>query len=345
MTTTARPATSTASTQRSRGGRPAIAHVLAAAAAATALVVLPMAASVPAAPAPQAPTGALPAALPAAGAPGAASRVLVLAPSRPSRDDVAGPAPSRPAGSAPSSGHAAGAGGAFYRAERAVSVGQMLSSQSSCTATVVSSSTGSVAVTAAHCVYWPAAGPMAGAFPSHGWVALDEFIPGRTGDATPYGRWQIERAWVDSRWRDTGDIAYDVAFLLIRPLNGRSIQDVVGSQGIAFTTPAAGTAVTALGYPVEAPFDGRSLRRCWTSAVVVDRNAENALTMPCAMTPGSSGGPWLTGFDAAAGAGTVVAVTSFHDETGLLSARSLGDIGYPLYQAADHNNPAHDSAA
>ncbi|GJF01674.1 hypothetical protein PSD17_06380 [Pseudonocardia sp. D17] len=307
-----------------------------------ALVVPSMAASVPPAPAPQAPVAALPAAgapaaaLPAAGAPGAESRVLVLAPARPLRDDVAGPAQARPA--APSSTRAAstGASGAFYQAEQAISVGQMLSSQSSCTATVVSSRTGSVAVTAAHCVYWPASGPMAGAFPGRGWVALDEFIPGRTGDATPFGRWQIERAWVDSRWRDTGDIAYDVAFLRIRPLNGRSVQDVVGSEGIAFTAPTAGTAITALGYPVEAPFDGRSLRRCFTSAVVVDRSSANALAMPCAMTPGSSGGPWLAGFNPGTGAGTVVAVTSFHnDDTGLLAARPLGDVGYALYQAAD----------
>ena len=58
--------------------------------------------------------------------------------------------------------------------------------------------------------------------------------------------------------------------------------------------------------------------------------------MPCAMTPGSSGGPWLAGFNPGTGAGTVVAVTSFHnDDTGLLAARPLGDVGYALYQAAD----------
>ncbi|ODU23088.1 MAG: hypothetical protein ABS80_16100 [Pseudonocardia sp. SCN 72-51] len=307
--------------------------------------MLPMAASVSAAPPPLAPG----AAHPAASSPTATTTsVLVLAPARPPRDDVAGPAPAqpRPADSAPSSARAAstGAGGAFYQAKRAISVGQMLSAQSSCTATVVSSSTGSVAVTAAHCVYQPQAGPMAGAFAVHGWVALEEFVPGRAGDTAPYGRWQIEHAWVDSRWQTTGDIAYDVAFLRIRPQHGRSIQDVVGSQGIAFTTPAAGTAVTALGYPVEAPFDGRSLRRCFTSAVTIERSAENALTMRCAMTPGSSGGPWLTGFDAAAGAGTVVAVTSFHDDTGLLSARPVSDTGYPLYQAADHNSTADQNS-
>lgn len=334
MTTSPHPATRPASTRRRGRLGPAVAHVLAAAAAATALGVLPMAASVSAASPPLAPG----AAHPAASSPTATTTsVLVLAPARPPRDDVAGPAPAqpRPASSAPGSARAAstGAGGAFYQAERAISVGQLLSTQSSCTATVVSSNTGSVAVTAAHCVFWPAAGPMAGAFPSHGWVRLEQFIPGRTGDGTPYGRWQIERAWVDPRWRDTGAIAYDVAFLLIRPQRGRSVQDVVGSQGIAFTTPAAGTAVTALGYPVEAPFDGRTLRRCFTSAVAIDPSSDNALTMPCAMTPGASGGPWLTGFNPGTGAGTIVAVTSFHDDTGLLSARPLGDIGYALYQS------------
>ncbi|MFB9745161.1 trypsin-like serine peptidase [Pseudonocardia sulfidoxydans] len=224
----------------------------------------------------------------------------------------------------------------FYRAEGAVSVGQMQSKDYACTATVVTSNSGNVAVTAAHCVYHPKTGPMARYFSTYG-QDFDAFIPGRAGDDAPYGSWPITAAWVDSRWRESGDPAYDVAFIQLARQNGRSFQDVVGSQGISFTPPPAGTAVTALGYPAEPPFDGRSLRRCSTRAIAVAPTVNNALTMPCAMTPGFSGGPWMTGFNPATGAGTVVAVTSSHEENGpAWYAVPIGEFGYSLYQSADH---------
>jgi V8-like Glu-specific endopeptidase len=231
---------------------------------------------------------------------------------------------------------AADASGGSYRADGAVSVGQMWSKDGGCTATVVTSTSGNVAVTAAHCVYRPTLGPLARNDRTHGWI-YDQFIPGRTGDLTPYGSWTIDTAWIDPCWRDTGDPTYDIAFLHLAHRDGRSIQDVVGSQGISFTPPAAGTRATVLGYPAQAPFDGQTLRRCSTGAVTVEPAVWNMLAMACAMAEGSSGGPWLTGFDLATGAGNVVAVSSVHENDGpRLFARPLGEIGYNLYRSADH---------
>lgn len=227
--------------------------------------------------------------------------------------------------------------GAPYRAPRSGSVGQLLSATTSCTATIVGSRTGNVAVTAAHCVYWPAAGPMATELPGRpGWLPLGELIPGRAGDTTPYGRWPVQRAWVDPRWTQTGDPTFDVAFLRLAPLNGRSVAAVAGSQTITFSLPIPGAPVTVLGYPAEAPFDGLSLRRCAASAVMINRDQWGALQMPCAMTAGASGGPWLTRFDPATGAGTVTAVTSYADRiSGRLSGIPIGGFAAALYQAAD----------
>lgn len=228
------------------------------------------------------------------------------------------------------------ASGGPYRAEHAISVGQMWAEGYGCTATVVTSHSGNVAVTAAHCVYHPATGPLAGDFPTAGPV-YDQFIPARTGDTAPYGSWTIDMAFVDPRWRDTGDPAYDIAFLHLARHDGRSIQDVVGSQGISFTPPPAGTAATVLGYPHGTQFDGRTLRRCSTRAITIDPTVWNTAAMPCAMTVGASGGPWLTGFDPATGTGTLVAVSSVHEHNGpRLFARPIGDAGYPLYRSADH---------
>jgi hypothetical protein len=103
-----------------------------------------------------------------------------------------------------------------------------------------------------------------------------------------------------------------------------------------FTLPTPGAPVTVLGYPAEAPFDGLSLRRCSSSAVTINRDQWGALQMPCAMTPGASGGPWLTRFDPATGAGTVTAVTSYVDRSsGQLSGIRIGGFAAALYQAAD----------
>lgn len=227
--------------------------------------------------------------------------------------------------------------GAFYQAPRSASVGQLLSPTTSCTATVVGSHTGNVAVTAAHCVYRPAAGPMAAELPGPpGWLELGELIPGRGGDTMPYGRWPVQRAWVDPRWTETGDPTFDVAFLRLGDLDGRSAAAVIGSQTISFSRPTAAVPVTVLGYPAVAPFDGLSLRRCSTTGVTIHRDQWGALQMPCAMTPGASGGPWLTQFDPVTGAGTVAAVTSYNDlSSGQLSGIPVTGFATALYQAAD----------
>lgn len=230
----------------------------------------------------------------------------------------------------------------------ASTVGQLLSPESSCTATVIGSDSGQVVVTAAHCVYIPrhhdafAAGfrnlPI-------GWVGPLAFQPGRTGTRAPYGTWTVEHMWVDRAWQQTGDPRHDVAFLRLAPLNGRTAQATLGAQAVAFgsTTPAVvdgHPAVTALGYPVDAPFDGTTLRRCTTPAIATPTATyHNDLAMACRMTPGASGGPWLTQFDTTAGTGTVTAVTSFKalDASGQLYAIPLGATARGLYDAADRN--------
>lgn len=228
------------------------------------------------------------------------------------------------------------ASGSPFRAPRSTTVGQLRTDRTSCTATVVESRTGSVAVTAAHCVHRPVRSPMELQPGPAGPLTVTGFVPGRDGDRAPFGSWPVERVEVDPRWATTGEPTHDVAFLRLGEVAGRTIQAVVGAQRIAFGAVAAGTPMTTLGYPAAAPFDGRSLRRCTNPGVTVSRAAFGALQMRCAMTPGASGGPWLSGFDPATGAGTVAAVTSFVDESnGLLSAVALRPQARELFDAAD----------
>ena len=235
--------------------------------------------------------------------------------------------------------------GARYSAGRATStVGQLFDTRGdACTATVVGSASGRVAVTAAHCVYIPRIRVLKTSVQDGqptGWIPLKEFVPGRAGDTAPFGVWSVDRAWVDSRWQQTGDPRFDVAFIRLGVLDGATAQAALGSQPIQFGAPAVGKPTTALGYPAGAPFDGLSMRRCTTAATIASTVVSGALLMPCAMTSGSSGGPWMTGFNASSGVGTVVAVTSFRPDgqTRQLAAIPLGAFAEQLHRSADTNH-------
>ncbi|GAY13159.1 serine protease [Pseudonocardia sp. N23] len=237
-------------------------------------------------------------------------------------------------GDGPTTGDASGS---VFRAPLSATVGQLRTERTSCTATVVDSRSGSVAVTAAHCVHRPARSPME--LPGDGApgpLAVTGFVPGRDGDRAPFGSWPVDRVEVDPRWAGSGEPTYDIAFLRLGRVGGRVAQEVVEAQRIAFGTVAAGTPMTALGYPAATPFDGRTLRRCTSPGVTVNRAAFGALQMRCSMTPGASGGPWLHSFDVGTGIGTVAAVTSFVDESnGRLSAVAIGAGARALFDAAD----------
>jgi len=232
--------------------------------------------------------------------------------------------------------------GARYNTGRAgTAVGQIGNDTSSCTATVVGSDSGQVVVTAAHCVFVPETDVFGGGYSitaEPGWVEDQQFYPGRDGDDAPFGIWDIEDAWVDPRWQQTGDPAYDVAFLAIAEQDGRSVADVVGSQGISFGATATDE-VTALGYPSLAPFDGTTLRYCAADDAAADPIYRGALGMDCAMNQGASGGPWLADFDHSDGTGTVVAISSFIavDGSDRLFASTLTDSAAELYRTADAN--------
>jgi hypothetical protein len=56
------------------------------------------------------------------------------------------------------------------------------------------------------------------------------------------------------------------------------------------------------------------------------------------MPEGDSGGPWLSGFDPAAGTGTITGVSSFKysGQTRILYSANLGPVAQALYTRAEH---------
>jgi V8-like Glu-specific endopeptidase len=201
-----------------------------------------------------------------------------------------------------------------------------------CSAAVVSSNSKTIVATAAHCLWNVRSG---------GWASNVLFIPGDTAGKAPYGRWAGARVYVPSQfWRaahldraghSTGyGWGYDSGFIRMRPLSGANIQTRLGSQGISFN--GYHTNVLVLGYPTAAPFDGKTMRYCAINNMGRVANTYSDWSMPCRMTPGASGGPWLASYKG--GVGYVVSATSLVGGGRMYSA-FWGTVAYQLYQRAD----------
>ena len=75
---------------------------------------------------------------------------------------------------------------------------------------------------------------------------------------------------------------------------------------------SAGTTVDAFGYPAAQKYHGSDLVYC-EGPIGFDALAGNGTyKLACGMTGGSSGGPWLSGFDTATGnSGTIKSLNSY----------------------------------
>jgi V8-like Glu-specific endopeptidase len=183
-------------------------------------------------------------------------------------------------------------------------VGALFDSDSSgdhfCTASVVSSPAGNVLITAAHCI-------------NSGTGGADRsnvvFIPGYANGSSPDGTWTPERYVMDPRWVNDANPDLDVAFIVLKPLNGKNIQDVLGGNQIAFNAGYQHL-VRVAGYPDSdsAPIACLS----WTS-----EQSQTQLKFNCAdFTGGTSGSPWISKLDPHTRTGTVVGVIGGYQEGG-----------------------------
>jgi hypothetical protein len=197
-----------------------------------------------------------------------------------------------------------------------------------CSASTVGGANPSVVVTAAHCVSDGAGG----------WATNWTFVPGYTGGQAPYGRYTAKTFFVSGRWVSGADEDDDVAFVALRPSvpasGSRAVGAVVGSQPIAFGYRSPSAAV--FGYPAAPPYTGARLDYC-TGRVTPDPYGGADAGLPCAMTEGDSGGPWLSGFDAHTGTGVITGVTSFKysGQARTLYSANLGPIAQALYNRAE----------
>ncbi len=169
-----------------------------------------------------------------------------------------------------------------------------------CSAGTVTGVNKDLVVTAGHC-----AQDATGAW-AHNWI----YVPGYDQGSRPYGTFTARHVFVPDTWSRTGDENYDVALVALAEGGGRHVTDVVGAQGIAFDQPR-GALVYGFGYPSGGRYDGERLTYCSGRTYPDTHRITHDEGLRCDMTEGSSGGPWLTRFDAGTGTGVVTSVSSF----------------------------------
>ena len=193
-----------------------------------------------------------------------------------------------------------------------------------CTASVVHSPAGDLAVTAAHCVSGRGSPMM--------------FVPGFHDGQAPYGTWRVTRVYTDAAWQSSQDPDDDVAFLqLSLTAGGVPIENVTGSESMAISGgPDADDATPALVQVIGYPQDSDQPVWCvnWTRAFSATQRE-----FDCGgYRNGTSGGPFLTDVDPKSGQGTVIGVIGGYEQGGDTDAVSYAAVFGPnvasLYQAA-----------
>ncbi|MCI2240251.1 hypothetical protein MO973_46130 [Paenibacillus sp. TRM 82003] len=197
-----------------------------------------------------------------------------------------------------------------------------------CSASSVRSGNESVVVTAGHCLT------------ERGHTSENViYVPGLDGTSEPYGRWPAARAFTTREWLDEDQstpaaLNHDVGFVVVGRRDGATLAGTTGALDIAFGAPL--DRVTVFGYPAAGRVgDGFTLQHC-TGWRFPDAGGTTDHGTLCDMGGGSSGGPWLSGFDPAAGTGTVTSVVSFSYSAApeRLYGPRLGDVERALYEQA-----------
>lgn len=192
-----------------------------------------------------------------------------------------------------------------------------------CTASVVDSPHGDLAITAAHCVT-NVSGQIA-------------FVPGYANGAEPYGVWQVTRVYTDQAWQSSQDPDDDVAFLQLSGTSGaQPIQAVTGAEQVGTGSAAqerASTLVRVVGYPDDADEPVWCVN--WTKIF-----SPTQLEFDCGGYPdGTSGGPFLADVSASSGLGTVIGVIGGYEQGGdtpqVSYASAFGPAVTALYQTAE----------
>ena len=175
-----------------------------------------------------------------------------------------------------------------------------------CTASVVSSPGRDLLITAAHCINGGDGG---------GYRSDVVFIPDYRDGRAPYGIWTPARLVVASGWVRSADPDLDVGFVVLKPSDGKNIEQVLGADTLLFNAGYRHL-VRVTGYPQSS---GEPITcKNWTT-----RRSASQLRFSCdGFADGTSGSPWVTGFNPATRTGRVIGVIGGYQQGGDTAAIS-----------------------
>jgi V8-like Glu-specific endopeptidase len=168
-----------------------------------------------------------------------------------------------------------------------------------CTASVVISATANLVLTAAHCVYGST------------YASNIEFVPRYHDGRLPYGGWPVQAITVATGWRQSHDQNLDFAFLAVAPPAGTHlpIQFVTGGLWLGINRGYAHP-IEVIGYndTEDTPI------KCGTHSFEFEPSQMKFFCQD--YQNGTSGGPWILGFNPASGTGTVFGVIGGYQQGG-----------------------------
>jgi V8-like Glu-specific endopeptidase len=163
-----------------------------------------------------------------------------------------------------------------------------------CSGAAANSTNKSVVDTAGHCVIQGGSG--------NNWYTNWQFCPQYYNGSTPFGCWSARQLWSSNDWINSGSLEDDFGDAVVSTNSSGAVVNVVGGVGYAYGLSTSQT-FTSLGYPQAAPFNGTSMYQCGptTPSTVSGYDDGQVIGIPCDMTGGSSGGPWLISYSGAFG--------------------------------------------
>lgn len=211
-------------------------------------------------------------------------------------------------------------------------VGALVSSTSGkshfCTASVADSTAGDLIVAAAHCVW------------EDGPATNIAYVPEYHNKQEPYGAWAASDIYVAPGWASinpkTGkpdhDPDLDFAFLALAPVKGREIQAVTGGLRVGILLGYL-QKIEVIGYN-DTDNESKTLNEPVECKTISFKFRTNQMEFYCDdYNDGTSGGPWIIGYNAKTGTGTVFGVIGGYEQGGDYSWAS-----YSAYFGVDTRN-------
>lgn len=188
-----------------------------------------------------------------------------------------------------------------------------------CSASTLNSGSKQLVLTAGHCIHGGA---------GKTWMTNWVFVPLYDYGYEPYGRWQAKYFTTFNSWATSSDLNRDVGMVTMWPNQYGAVVNVVGGHGMtwnqSFYLP-----ITIIGYPASYPYDGGGQWACQGNTTRF--GSEYKIALQCGFTGGSSGSPWLYGYDNNSGLGYSNGAMSTLDSAGWNKASYFDTSVYDMY--------------